>query len=152
MPGVHIASHPLISHKMTILRDSKTTPAVFRQILAEITFYLGYEATRDIATAPAEVTTPMGVSHSGCKISESVAIIPILRAGLGMADPMLSLIPQASIHHIGNSYNNLVAVGNLFASFAFKKNEWLLFSHIAVMIFANRNVPFERHITSYGIL
>lgn len=94
-------SHPLIAHKMTLLRDAKTTSSSFRELLREITFYLGYEATRLLSSAPSVVTTPMGVSFEGIKVTDKVAIIPILRAGLGMADAMLGLLPRASVHHIG---------------------------------------------------
>jgi uracil phosphoribosyltransferase len=80
--SVHVATHPLIAHKMTVLRDAKTSPADFRRLLQEITFYLGYEATRDLNTAPVEVKTPMGVVHTGAKVAQNVAIIPILRAGV----------------------------------------------------------------------
>lgn len=98
---VHAASHPLIAHKMTRLRDKKTSTGDFRRILKEVTFYLGYEATRDLKVASEVVTTPMDLEFTGSKLGEKVAIIPILRAGLGMSEGMLELIPQASVHHIG---------------------------------------------------
>jgi uracil phosphoribosyltransferase len=95
------ATHPLVAHKMTLLRDQKTSSQDFRKVLRELTFYLGYEATRSVQTAPHEVTTPMGMPYHGGKISEKIAIIPILRAGLGMSDAMLDLLPRASVHHMG---------------------------------------------------
>jgi len=95
------ATHPLVAHKMSLLRDTKTSSHDFRKVLREITFYLGYEASRTIKTVTHEVTTPMGVHMSAAKIGEKIAIIPILRAGLGMADAMLDLMPRASVHHIG---------------------------------------------------
>mmetsp|Transcript_14902 Transcript_14902/g.16129 ORF Transcript_14902/g.16129 Transcript_14902/m.16129 type:complete len:236 (-) Transcript_14902:137-844(-) len=98
---VHAASHPLIAHKMTRLRDKKTSTGDFRRILKEVTFYLGYEATRDLKVASEVVSTPMDLEFTGSKLGEKVAIIPILRAGLGMSEGMLELIPQASVHHIG---------------------------------------------------
>ncbi len=98
---LHVATHPLISHKMTVLRDSNTHSRDFRRVLKEITFYLGYEATRNLNTDSADVTTPMGVVHNGHKINESISIIPILRAGLGMSDGMMELMPYAAVHHIG---------------------------------------------------
>eukprot|EP00599_Poterioochromonas_sp_BG-1_P005205 CAMPEP_0173149724 /NCGR_PEP_ID=MMETSP1105-20130129/10504_1 /TAXON_ID=2985 /ORGANISM="Ochromonas sp., Strain BG-1" /LENGTH=221 /DNA_ID=CAMNT_0014064661 /DNA_START=138 /DNA_END=803 /DNA_ORIENTATION=+ len=86
---------------MTRLRDKKTSTGDFRRILKEVTFYLGYEATRDLKVASEVVSTPMDLEFTGSKLGEKVAIIPILRAGLGMSEGMLELIPQASVHHIG---------------------------------------------------
>jgi len=91
----------LIAHKMNILRDAKTSTTDFRRVLREITFYLGYEASRDLKTVPETVTTPMSEEFVGAKIGERIAIIPILRAGLGMCDAMLELFPRAAVHHIG---------------------------------------------------
>lgn len=98
---LHAATHPLIAHKMNILRDAKTSTADFRRVLREITFYLGYEASRDLKSVPEKVITPMAQEFVGSKIGERIAIIPILRAGLGMCDAMLELFPRASVHHIG---------------------------------------------------
>jgi uracil phosphoribosyltransferase len=98
---LHAATHPLIAHKMNILRDTKTSTADFRRVLREITFYLGYEASRDLKTVPETVVTPMSQEFTGAKIGERIAIIPILRAGLGMCDAMLELFPKAAVHHIG---------------------------------------------------
>ena len=95
------SNHPLIKHKMTALRDRKTSNKDFRQLLREVTFFLGYEATSNITTESKEVVTPMGVTNVGDKVNDNVCIIPILRAGLGMADGMSELLPNASIHHIG---------------------------------------------------
>lgn len=100
---VHSATHPVVAHKMTRLRDVRTNGTDFRRLLKELTFYLGYEATRDSKLVPDVVTTPMNISHNGSKIGEKVAIVPILRAGLAMTDAMLELIPSASVHHIGNT-------------------------------------------------
>lgn len=95
------SNHPLIKHKMTALRDRKTSNKDFRQLVREVTFFLGYEATKYIPTDAKEVVTPMGVSAAGDKVSDNVCIVPILRAGLGMADGMSELLPNASVHHIG---------------------------------------------------
>lgn len=95
------ATHPLVVHKMTLLRDQKTSSHDFRKVLREITFYLGYEATRLVKTSSHEVTTPMGLPFVGGKIAEKIAIIPILRAGLGMSDAMLDLLPRAAVYHMG---------------------------------------------------
>jgi uracil phosphoribosyltransferase len=98
---VFVATHPLISHKLTRLRNEKTLAADFRHVLKEITFYLGYEATRDLSLSGTDINTPMHISFQGSSIAEKVAIIPILRAGLGMSDAMQDLMPRASVHHIG---------------------------------------------------
>lgn len=97
----HLATHPLLSHKITLLRNEDTQPHDFRRVLKEITFYLGYEATRDLKLAECTIRTPNNVEATGHRISENISFIPILRAGSGMTDGMLDLIPKASIHHIG---------------------------------------------------
>lgn len=102
-----VSQHPLIAHKMTLLRDSKTSSGDFRRLLKEISFYLGYEATRTVAVVPNQVMTPMGVEYNGHKVGDKIAIIPILRAGLGMADGMLDLMPNAAVHHIGKIFSFL---------------------------------------------
>ena len=97
----HLATHPLLSHKITLLRNEVTQPHDFRRVLKEITFYLGYEATRDLKLSECTIRTPNNVEATGHRISENISFIPILRAGSGMTDGMLDLIPKASIHHIG---------------------------------------------------
>ncbi|KAL3668702.1 hypothetical protein V7S43_005998 [Phytophthora oleae] len=97
---VWCAAHPVLRHKLTKLRDERTDSRVFRQLLREVTFYLGYDATDDLETTPKKIKTPKG-DHQGAELSTSVAIVPILRAGLGMVDPMLDLLPNATVHHIG---------------------------------------------------
>ena len=74
---VHISNHPLISHKMTLLRDNKTQAHEFRRLLKEITFFLGYDATRSLSSKTVTVTTPMDVDCDGSKIADSIAIIPV---------------------------------------------------------------------------
>jgi len=103
---VYMSSHPILSHKLSLLRSSATSPAKFRSTLREITFYLGYEATlRSLTTKPVQLTVPAGKDDHmeciGAQLAENVAIIPILRSGLGMVDPMLELLPNAGVHHIG---------------------------------------------------
>jgi uracil phosphoribosyltransferase len=98
---LHLTSHPLVAHKMTRLRDVKTNASEFRRLLKELTFYLGYEAAHELNTKLDLVQTPMNEPFSGVHIADKVAIIPILRAGLNMADGMLELLPSASVHHIG---------------------------------------------------
>jgi len=94
------SDHPLIQHKMTILRDVSTSTKDFRSVLKEITFYLGYEATKELKLQTKNIKTPL-TPYEGSKLAESISIIPILRAGLGMSEPMSELIPTAAIHHIG---------------------------------------------------
>lgn len=105
-PNVHVSRHPVLAHKLSILRSSSTSPSSFRSVLREITFHLGYEATSTLATKDIPITVP-GTNHSdhidaiGQRISDKVALIPILRSGLGMVDPMLELVDNAVVHHIG---------------------------------------------------
>lgn len=103
-PNVHISSHPVLSHKITVLRSSSTLPSTFRPLLREVTYHLGYEATASLSLKPIEISVPVGddhIEHTGVHIKERVAMIPILRSGLGLVDAMLELLPNASIHHIG---------------------------------------------------
>lgn len=103
-PNVHISSHPVLSHKVTILRSSSTLPSTFRAILREVTYHLGYEATATLKSRPVDISVPLGNNHidyTGTHINEKVALIPILRSGLGLVDAMLELLPNAGIHHIG---------------------------------------------------
>lgn len=101
MSTLHIVDHPLVTHKLTIMRDEKTGSKDFRQLLSEISMLMGYELTRDFPLETVEIDTP--VSHMSAKKikGKKVAIIPILRAGLGMVDGLLSLIPAAKVGHIG---------------------------------------------------
>lgn len=101
---VHESSHPVLLHKITILRSSSTIPASFRAALREVTYHLAYEATNALTTRSVKITVPVGKEHidaEGHKLVERVSIIPILRSGLGMVDPLLELLPNAEIHHIG---------------------------------------------------
>ena len=107
---VHESSHPVLLHKITMLRSSSTIPAAFRAALREVTYHLGYEATSALTTRPVAITVPVGKEHieaQGHKLVERVAIIPILRSGLGMVDPLLELLPNAAIHHIGEKLKEL---------------------------------------------
>ena len=101
MSTLHIVDHPLVTHKLTIMRDEKTGGKDFRQLLSEISMLMGYELTRDFPLENVEIDTP--VAHMTAKKikGKKVAIIPILRAGLGMVDGLLSLIPAAKVGHIG---------------------------------------------------
>lgn len=100
MERVHISSHPLIQHKLTELRDAETGPKRFRGMVREVTWLLLYEATRDLSVERHKVQTPMGVAD-GRSLGMEIAFAPILRAGLGMIDPALELVPDAQVWHIG---------------------------------------------------
>ena len=100
MAQAHASTHPLVLHKLTILRDKNTDPRKFRELIGEISALLTYEATSDLATTPKEVTTPMGKA-SGATVKENVGLVPILRAGLGMVEGVWELIPDAQVWHIG---------------------------------------------------
>ena len=100
MPQVNVSSHPLVKHKMALLRDQRTDPKKFRELLREISILLAYEATADLATERASVTTPLGQSE-GHRLKEQVGLVPILRAGLGMVEGIWSMMPNAEVWHIG---------------------------------------------------
>ena len=96
-----IADHPLIQHKVTILRDKKTSSKQFRELISEITQLMVYEATRDLPLRDAEVETPMGKTVGKLIAGRKLAFVPILRAGLGMVDGAVELVPSARVGHIG---------------------------------------------------
>lgn len=98
--NVHIMDHPLIVHKISMLRDKNTSVKDFRELAYEIALLMGYEATRDLDLVENEVETPM-TKTVGKFIDKQVALVPILRAGLGMVDALMSLIPVAKVGHIG---------------------------------------------------
>lgn len=101
MGKVIVTDHPLIQHKLTILRKKDTTSKDFRELVTEISILMGYEVTRDFETQEIEIETPMEVTK-GIEISgKKVGLVPILRAGLGMVDGMLQLIPGARVGHVG---------------------------------------------------
>jgi uracil phosphoribosyltransferase len=99
-PLVQVSRHPLLEHKMAELRDHTTPPPRFRQLVRELTHLLLYEACQDIRLQPATVQTPLA-SCSCRQIGESIGIMPILRAGLGMAEAVLEMIPAAQVWHLG---------------------------------------------------
>lgn len=101
MKNVFIFNHPLIQHKITLLRDKRTNTKEFRELVSEIAMLMGYEVTRSLPLEEIEVETPVG-KGKGYKISgKKLGIVPILRAGLGMVDGMLNLLPIAKVGHIG---------------------------------------------------
>ena len=98
---VHVADHPLITHKLSVLRDARTPSPVFRQLTEELVTLLAYEATRNVKVSPIEITTPV-TTTMGVKISEPRPIVvPILRAGLGMLNGMMKLMPTAEVGFLG---------------------------------------------------
>ena len=101
MASVHILNHPLIQHKLTILRNKDTSVKEFRELVREISSLMCYEATRNLPTQEVEVQTPVGVAKAQILAGKKLAIVPVLRAGLGMVDAMVDLIPSAKIGHIG---------------------------------------------------
>lgn len=100
-PNVTVMDHPLIQHKLTILRDTKTGAKEFRELVKELAMLMAFEATRDFQLAETTVTTPITETVSYVLAGKKVAVIPILRAGLGMVDGILELIPAAKVGHIG---------------------------------------------------
>lgn len=100
MSQVHISTHPLVLHKMTILRDQRTDPKKFRELLREIAVLIAYEATADLATKDVTVMTPLGMA-TGRRLQERVGLVPILRAGLGMVDGIWNMMPNTEVWHIG---------------------------------------------------
>lgn len=100
MSGVFQVSHPLIQCHLTQLRDKSTTPARFRDMVRRLATLLAYEATQDLRCEPLTVQTPL-TEMEGTKLSQRIGLIPILRAGLGMVDPVLDLIPTAEVWHLG---------------------------------------------------
>jgi uracil phosphoribosyltransferase len=100
MALVFPCTHPLVRHKLTLLRDMKTEPKKFRELIRELTVLLAYEATADLALVDKDVTTPMGQAR-GAQLAEKIGLVPILRAGLGMVEGIWELMPSAEVWHIG---------------------------------------------------
>ena len=101
MSVVKIVDHPLIQHKISLMRDRNTGTKEFRDLVSEIATLLCYEATRDLPTEEVEVETPIALARTHVLAGRKLALVPILRAGLGMVDGMLTLIPAAKVGHIG---------------------------------------------------
>jgi uracil phosphoribosyltransferase len=101
MDGLTIVSHPLVQHKLTILRDRTTSTQLFRTVVRETAMLLCYEVTRDLPTVQIEVETPIAVTQAPKIAGKKLVIAPILRAGLDMAEGMLDLVPSARVAHIG---------------------------------------------------
>lgn len=100
-PKLHVLQHPLIQHKLSLMRDQDTSTRTFRELLKEITLLMGYEITRDLPLTTQTIQTPLTAMQAPVIAGKKVAIVPVLRAGLGMADGLLALIPSARQGHIG---------------------------------------------------
>lgn len=101
MSTLHVIDHPLIQHKLTIMRRKETGSKDFRELLEEIAMLIGYEITRDLPLEEVEIETPVAKAKAKVIEGKKLAIVPILRAGLGMVDGLLSLVPVAKVGHIG---------------------------------------------------
>ena len=97
---IHVSTHPLVKHKVARLRDAETEPKEFRELVGELAQLLVYEATRDLATSPSTVRTPLADCDAEV-VKTRIGIIPILRAGLGMAEAIHHLLPAATVWHLG---------------------------------------------------
>ena len=101
MGRVHVFNHPLIQHKISLIRDKGTGSKEFRELVEEISLLMAFEVTRDLPLREVEVETPVGLAKTNVIAGKKLGIVPILRAGLGMVDGMLKLIPAAKVGHIG---------------------------------------------------
>lgn len=128
MPGVHISNHPVIAHKMTALRDKRTPHPDFYRLVRELGTLLAYEATADLQLEPVQVETPLETTLER-RLVGGVGIVPILRAGLGLADGFRQVLPDAQVWHLGlrrdertlqpiEYYNQLARAGNLQVCFS----------------------------------
>ena len=101
MDKVHVLDHPLLQHKLCILRDENTGVKDFREVVSEIATLMCYEATRDLPLEDVEIKTPVATAKFKALTGKKLAIVPVLRAGLGMVDGILTLVPSAKVGHIG---------------------------------------------------
>jgi len=100
MSNVFISKHPLVAHKLALLRNTQTEPRKFRELVRELAALLAYEATQDLIVRPIQVQTPLATA-AGYELEENIGLIPILRAGLGMVEGVWELMPSAEVWHIG---------------------------------------------------
>jgi uracil phosphoribosyltransferase len=112
---VHIVEHPLVHDALATLRDESTSPETFRHMAMRISLLLASEATRDVPSTPARVQTPLGPAD-GRRVRDGVVVVPVLRAGLGMLDAVLELIPTARVGHIGLQRDEMTAVASQYYS------------------------------------
>ncbi len=99
-PTLHVSQHPAVLHKLAILRDERVEPKKFREIVRELSWLLGYEALADVRVNPLTVRTPLEETEAH-ELGDRIGLVPILRAGLGMVDAMLELMPTAQVWHLG---------------------------------------------------
>jgi uracil phosphoribosyltransferase len=99
-PTLHVSTHPAVQHKLALLRSQETEPKKFRELVREISWLVGYEALQDARVAPIQVQTPLE-EIEGARLADRIGLVPILRAGLGMVDAMLELMPTAQVWHLG---------------------------------------------------
>ncbi len=97
---LHVSNHPAVLHKLAVLRDEETEPKKFREVVRELSWLLGYEALQDAPVRSRRITTPMETMDAS-ELGERIGLVPILRAGLGMVDAMLELMPTAQVWHLG---------------------------------------------------
>jgi uracil phosphoribosyltransferase len=95
-----VSKHPLVKHKLTLLRDKSTDHRTFRELVRELTLLLTYEATQDVAITPRQVESPMGMAN-GVEVAETIGLVPVMRAGMGMVDGIMELLPSVQVWHIG---------------------------------------------------
>jgi uracil phosphoribosyltransferase len=98
--NLHVSTHPAVLHKLAVLRDTATEPKKFREVVRELSWLLGYEALADARVRPLSVRTPLETME-GRELADRIGLVPILRAGLGMVDAMLELMPTAQVWHLG---------------------------------------------------
>ncbi|NLM79273.1 MAG: uracil phosphoribosyltransferase [Ruminococcaceae bacterium] len=101
MENVFVFDHPLIQHKISLMRDKRTTTKEFRELVSEVAMLMAYEVTRDLPLEEIEIETPIAMAKTKVLAGKKLALVPILRAGLGMVDSMLNLLPMAKVGHIG---------------------------------------------------
>ncbi len=116
LPGLVLVRHPLVRHKLTLLRDRRTPTKIFKELVDEIATLMAYEATRDLPLAPAPVETPLELMTGEAVSGKKLTLVPILRAGLGMVEGVLRLVPAARVGHIGlyRDHNTLEPVDYYF--------------------------------------
>ena len=113
--SIHIVDHPLVHDALATLRDKRTTPEYFRRAATQISVLLAAEALRDLPTSDVTVDTPIGPAE-GRRVSTDIVVVPILRAGLGMLDAVLDMVPSARVGHIGLQRNEATAVASQYYS------------------------------------
>jgi uracil phosphoribosyltransferase len=112
---LHLVEHPLVHDALATLRDASTTPQTFRHMAMRISLLLATEATRQVPSSPVAVQTPLGPAN-GRRVDDGVVVVPVLRAGLGMLDAVLELIPTARVGHIGLQRDEMTAVASQYYS------------------------------------